>query len=166
MHASGSFGVACFLEGNAFGPEHDHLKCSQDRDSTGGRLGDSVASQRRRAAGREEDKEYRDEHDDHNRVHHGSGAGAPPPRRGLPWGGLLLEAVPLGAGGMGPLLTLSIMLPTQRGRGSAPDARDETQIAAGPSLKERTGGVAPPNRWAVLALVALGTFMTTLDTSI
>ena len=42
----------------------------------------------------------------------------------------------------------------------------ETQIAAGPSLKERTGSVEPPNRWTVLALVALGTFMTTLDTSI
>ncbi len=67
---------------------------------------------------------------------------------------------------MDPLLTLSIMLPTQRGRGSVADARDETQIAAGPSLKERTGGVGPPNRWTVLALVALGTFMTTLDTSI
>ena len=26
--------------------------------------------------------------------------------------------------------------------------------------------MGPPNRWAILALVALGTFMTTLDTSI
>src|SRR5216683_2001890 len=50
--------------------------------------------------------------------------------------------------------------------GSAADARDETQIAAGPSRRERPGGVGLPNRWAVLALVALGTFMTTLDTSI
>jgi len=37
-------------------------------------------------------------------------------------------------------------------------ARDETQIAAGPSRREWIGSVGPPNRWTVLALVALGTF--------
>ena len=68
---------------------------------------------------------------------------------------------------MDPLvMTRSTFLSTQRGLergGSVADARDETQIAAAPSLTEQTGGVGPPNRWAVLALVALGTFMTTLD---
>jgi MFS family permease len=66
-------------------------------------------------------------------------------------------------------VTRSIFLPTQRGPerdGNEPDARDEAQIATGPSPEERTGGVGSPNRWAVLGLVALGTFMTTLDTSI
>ena len=71
---------------------------------------------------------------------------------------------------MDPLvMTRSTFLPTQRGlerSGSVADAREETQIAAGRSRRERTGGVRPSNRWTVLALVALGTFMTTLDASI
>ena len=50
--------------------------------------------------------------------------------------------------------------------GSVADARDETRIAAGPARTERMGGLGHPNRWAVLGLVALGTSMTTLDTSI
>ena len=70
---------------------------------------------------------------------------------------------------MDPLvMTRSTFLPTQRGLergGSVADARDETQTA-GPSLTDQTGGVGPPNRWAVLALVALGTFMTTLDSQL
>jgi len=69
---------------------------------------------------------------------------------------------------MGVFVTRSIFLPTRRGleRGrSVADARDEVQIA-GPSPKERTVGVGSPDRWAVLGLVALGTFMTTLDASI
>ena len=70
---------------------------------------------------------------------------------------------------MDALVTPSILLPAQRdlecgGRVAA--ARDETQIGAGVSLTEQTGGVGPPNRWAVLALVALGTFMTTLDSQL
>jgi EmrB/QacA subfamily drug resistance transporter len=70
---------------------------------------------------------------------------------------------------MDALVTPSMLLPAQRGLGHGgrvADARDETQIGAGPDRREGTRGVGPPNRWTVLALVALGTFMTTLDTSI
>jgi hypothetical protein len=69
---------------------------------------------------------------------------------------------------MDALVTRWIMLPPRRGleRGrSVADARDEAQIG-GPSPEEQAGAVGSPNRWAVLGLVALGTFMTTLDASI
>jgi MFS family permease len=82
--------------------------------------------------------------------------------------GLGLQAVPLGATVWDALVTRWIMLPPRRGleRGrSVADARDEAQIG-GPSPEEQAGAVGSPNRWAVLGLVALGTFMTTLDASI